>query len=47
MLLAEDLARVNGATTIGLNVFGHNRIARDLYNSLGYEESAVVMRKSL
>jgi ribosomal protein S18 acetylase RimI-like enzyme len=47
MLVAERLARSRGATAIGLNVFGHNRIARDLYTSLGYEESAVVMRKPL
>jgi ribosomal protein S18 acetylase RimI-like enzyme len=47
MLLGEQLARSNGATSIGLNVFGHNRVARALYTSLGYEESAVVMRKPL
>ncbi len=47
MLLAEELARSNGATTIGLNVFGQNHIARGLYTSLGYREQAVQMRKSL
>ena len=47
MLLAESLARENGALTLGLNVFGHNQIARALYSSLGYEESAVHMRKNL
>jgi ribosomal protein S18 acetylase RimI-like enzyme len=47
MLLGEQLARNHGATTIGLNVFGHNRVARALYTSLGYHESAVVMRKPL
>jgi predicted GNAT family acetyltransferase len=41
------LARANGARTIGLNVFGRNTVARNLYASLGYEESAVVMRKDL
>lgn len=47
MLLAEALARANGATTIGLNVFGSNRVARRLYTSLGYEEASIQMRKSL
>jgi ribosomal protein S18 acetylase RimI-like enzyme len=47
MLLAETLARGEGARTIGLNVFGHNRVARSLYDSLGYEEAAVQMRKDL
>jgi GNAT superfamily N-acetyltransferase len=47
MRLAERLARENGATSIGLNVFAHNRIARSLYASLGYVESAVTMRKQL
>jgi ribosomal protein S18 acetylase RimI-like enzyme len=47
MLLAEELARSHGATTIGLNVFGQNHIARGLYTSLGYREQAVQMRKPL
>jgi ribosomal protein S18 acetylase RimI-like enzyme len=47
MELADRLARANGARTIGLNVFGRNTVARNLYASLGYEESAVVMRKDL
>jgi len=47
MLLAENLARDNGANSIGLNVFAHNRVARNLYQSLGYEESSVQMRKAL
>lgn len=47
MLLAEQLARAAGATTIGLNVFAHNVVARSLCASLGYEESSVQMRKTL
>jgi ribosomal protein S18 acetylase RimI-like enzyme len=47
MELADLLARTHGATTIGLNVFAHNVVARSLYASLGYEEAAVVMRKDL
>jgi GNAT superfamily N-acetyltransferase len=47
MLLAEELARREGALTIGLNVFGHNQAARTLYSSLGYQETSVQMRKAL
>lgn len=47
MELAEELALRNGATSLGLNVFARNAVARGLYRSLGYEESAVQMRKSL
>lgn len=47
MILAEELAVAGGATSIGLNVFAHNEIARRLYLSLGYQESSVQMRKSL
>jgi GNAT superfamily N-acetyltransferase len=47
MDLAERLAREHGATSIGLNVFGHNHTARTLYTTLGYAEAAVVMRKDL
>ena len=47
MLLAEDLARAGGAVTIGLNVFAHNAVARNLYTSLGYREAAIQMRKDL
>lgn len=47
MVLAEQLAAANGATSIGLNVFAHNDVARTLYQSLGYEETSIQMRKSL
>lgn len=47
MLLAEDAARAAGAKTLGLNVFGHNKVARHLYESLGYEPLAVQMQKDL
>jgi ribosomal protein S18 acetylase RimI-like enzyme len=47
MELAETLARRQGAQTIGLNVFGQNQIARTLYTSLGYTETAIQMRKAL
>jgi ribosomal protein S18 acetylase RimI-like enzyme len=44
---AEDFARAKGAKSIGLNVFGHNQIARSLYESSGYSVSSLNMRKSL
>lgn len=47
MALAEDLAHRNGASALGLNVFGHNTTARKLYDSLGYDVSSIQMRKSL
>ena len=47
MLLAEEAARAQGATRLGLNVFGPNVVARRLYESLGYATTAVNMRKSL
>jgi ribosomal protein S18 acetylase RimI-like enzyme len=47
MLLAEELARANGAVSIGLNVFAHNTVARNLYTSLGYRETSVQMRKDI
>ncbi|WP_156761820.1 GNAT family N-acetyltransferase [Microbacterium karelineae] len=47
MQLAEEYARSRGAVTLGLSVFGFNRPARQLYESLGYEITSVKMRKSL
>lgn len=47
MLAAEVEAREHGARELGLNVFGPNSTARNLYRSLGYSELAVVMRKQL
>ncbi len=37
MLLAEELALGGGATTLGLNVFANNVVARSQYTSLKYE----------
>jgi ribosomal protein S18 acetylase RimI-like enzyme len=47
MQLAEQAAAKHGAVTLGLNVFGYNTVARALYDSLGYETTAVQMRKPL
>jgi len=43
----EALARERGTASIWLNVFGGNDVARSLYRSLGYTESAVHMSKRL
>jgi ribosomal protein S18 acetylase RimI-like enzyme len=47
MLLAESQARSNGATDLGLNVFGGNAVARHLYERLGYSTVAIRMNKKL
>ena len=47
MLLAEDEARARGIDYIELNVFGGNDVARNLYRSLGYDETSVQMRKKI
>ena len=47
MLLAETFAAGRGATTLGLNVFGSNAVARGLYESLGYTTTKLQMRKEL
>jgi ribosomal protein S18 acetylase RimI-like enzyme len=45
MRLAEAEARSRGMTSLGLNVHGQNTVARSLYESLGYEVTAVQMKK--
>jgi ribosomal protein S18 acetylase RimI-like enzyme len=47
MLFAEEEARRRGLDRVALNVFGGNVVARGLYRSLGYEENAVAMSKTL
>ncbi len=47
MIEAERLAREDGHTEIGLNVFGSNAVARRLYESLGYAAASIQMRKPL
>jgi GNAT superfamily N-acetyltransferase len=44
---AEREARDRGATTLSLNVFGHNHGARALYDSLGYRPTETLLRKVL
>ncbi|QHC66247.1 GNAT family N-acetyltransferase [Rathayibacter sp. VKM Ac-2759] len=47
MLLAEEHVAARGGSALALNVFGFNTAARGLYESLGYETTAVQMRKEL
>lgn len=47
MVLAEQSALAAGATDLGLNVYGHNLVARHLYESLGYDTVSLQMRKAL
>jgi ribosomal protein S18 acetylase RimI-like enzyme len=45
--LGEEEARALGATSLGLNVFGYNTGAKQLYDSLGYRVTATQMQKPL
>ena len=47
MTALEDEVRTLGHTTIGLNVWGGNDVARGLYRSLGWVEESVHMRRRL
>jgi ribosomal protein S18 acetylase RimI-like enzyme len=45
--LAHAAAKQRGATAIGLNVFGYNTGAQELYDSLGYRVTSTQMRLPL
>ena len=47
MVAAENYVATQGGTSIGLNVFGPNAIARSLYESMGYEIQNIGMKKTL
>jgi ribosomal protein S18 acetylase RimI-like enzyme len=47
MLLAEDVARSQGAAAIRLNVFAYNDSAIRLYDGLGYATASMHMQKRL
>jgi ribosomal protein S18 acetylase RimI-like enzyme len=47
MQLLEREVRARGLDSLELNVFGGNTVARSLYQSLGYTETFVGMRKEL
>ena len=44
---AEVETLKNGVPTLGLNVFGHNHVARKLYESSGYSITQMQMSKEL
>jgi ribosomal protein S18 acetylase RimI-like enzyme len=45
MRLAEEESRARGMRSLGLNVHGQNKVARTLYESLGYEVTSQQMKK--
>jgi ribosomal protein S18 acetylase RimI-like enzyme len=45
MVFAEEEAKRLGIAKVALNVFGGNEVARRLYRSLGYQETAIHMEK--
>jgi ribosomal protein S18 acetylase RimI-like enzyme len=47
MRLAEEECRRLGLSELRLNVFGHNTVARRLYESLGYRPLALTMGRRL
>lgn len=47
MAYAEELARNDGHTTLGLMVASHNTRARELYERIGFRANSVLMRKRL
>ncbi|MGN6132519.1 MAG: GNAT family N-acetyltransferase [Nocardioidaceae bacterium] len=47
MLAAQDAARSLGAEVLRLNVFGHNAVARHLYERLGYDVVSAVHTRVL
>jgi ribosomal protein S18 acetylase RimI-like enzyme len=47
MLMIEEKARELGLNSIGLHVFGSNKVARSLYEAVGYEVTSVNMSKKL
>ena len=47
MVAAEQICRERGVVSIGLNVFGFNAGARSLYEQMGFEVTAIQMKKRL
>lgn len=43
----ETVAKKIGLKSIGLHVFGHNKVARALYEKLGYIETNINMEKTI
>lgn len=47
MRASIDWARERGTASVGLHVFGHNAVARELYGSLGFRETSISMQLDL
>lgn len=47
MLEIEKVGRSLGLKSIGLHVFGHNKVAHSLYKKLGYVETNINMEKRI
>jgi ribosomal protein S18 acetylase RimI-like enzyme len=47
MIEIEKVAKELGLKSIGLHVFGHNQVARGLYEKLGYIETDIIMDKKI
>ncbi|MCI4367683.1 MAG: GNAT family N-acetyltransferase [Thermoplasmata archaeon] len=47
MRKVETEVRERGFGSLGLHVFGHNAVARSLYEKLGYVATNIVMKKTL
>ena len=47
MILCEEDAKEKGAKAMALHVFGHNKAARALYESLDYIPTSIQMKKEL
>jgi ribosomal protein S18 acetylase RimI-like enzyme len=47
LALAEDQTRALGLSSLRLNVFGQNHVARELYRTQGFAESRVTMVKDV
>ncbi|MFJ8065450.1 GNAT family N-acetyltransferase [Psychrobacillus sp. NPDC096426] len=43
----ENVGQKLGMNKIGLHVFGHNKVARGLYEKLGYQTTNVLMEKEI
>ena len=43
----ESVAKELGLKNIRLHVFGHNKVARNLYEKLGYIETDIMMEKTI
>ena len=43
----EEFVRAQGGSTIGLSVFGFNKVAQNLYRSEGYDVTRLSMQKRL